>query len=528
MPLKPAVSPAARRTIKSAFDELERTITPEDSLGFGSMTLEHVKKVSLEIEVQLAARQSLRNMRRLTPLFTGLQHYAKVLDILCNGTPYLPWIWAPITLILQVASEYVEAFEQIIKGYSRIAESLGGFEMLGKAFSSKLDFQQTLAVFYADILQFHGRAYKLVRRSSEFVLSMAAKSYAKRNILVGWRILFLTSWGRFQRQFNDVLDNMKRHGELVDPEANAHSITEVRQMREDIKAWRDDSLAQVRQLNEKESSKQYDSIMAWLRADEADQIAIFDALSAEGARHAGTCSWALKNPKVKLWLQEKPDVSPLWIQGAPGSGKSVLACEIAKFMKSANMFLIQHFCSQRYSSSTMYDQILRSLLLQLLRDNDELVAHVYEDCVLGKQSPTVHALEKLLLKLLKIASNEPRKTRYIWILIDGLNECETRKQTNVVRLVNQITGKTPDRADTVCKVLIVSRKSAPITSRLRMHQTLSLYEERNSLKLAIRQYVSQRLQSDSLHQRLRGLCVGSKEIEDIGRVITNKADGTCS
>lgn len=168
MPLAPPTSTLARQTIKIAYNELDRTISLVDKRELQNTTLQHVQKVALEIENQLAARQSLRNMRRLMPLFQGLEHYSKVVDILCNGTPYLPWIWAPITLILRVASEHVEAFDRIIKGYSSIAESLKRFEILSNAFIRQPEFQQTVAVFYADILQFHKHAYKFVRRSGEF------------------------------------------------------------------------------------------------------------------------------------------------------------------------------------------------------------------------------------------------------------------------------------------------------------------------------------------------------------------------
>jgi len=103
--------------MRVAFEDLERTITPEDARPFHSITsVQQVRVAVLDIEKQLAARQLLRNMRRMAPLLNGLEHYAKVIDILCNGTPYLAWIWAPITLILRVSSEYIEAFEQIIKG----------------------------------------------------------------------------------------------------------------------------------------------------------------------------------------------------------------------------------------------------------------------------------------------------------------------------------------------------------------------------------------------------------------------------
>jgi hypothetical protein len=94
---------AAKRMIREAFEDLERAISPADSNDFGNATLESVQKAALDIENQLAARSSLRNMRRLMPLFSGLRHYSSAVEVLCNGTPYLPWIWAPIKLILKVS-----------------------------------------------------------------------------------------------------------------------------------------------------------------------------------------------------------------------------------------------------------------------------------------------------------------------------------------------------------------------------------------------------------------------------------------
>jgi hypothetical protein len=106
--------------MRVAFESLERTVTPADSRVFRSTTLQDVRIAALELENQLAARKVLRNMRRLAPLLDGLSHYSKVVDILCNGTPFLAWIWAPITLVLRVASDHTEAFEQIMKGYSKV------------------------------------------------------------------------------------------------------------------------------------------------------------------------------------------------------------------------------------------------------------------------------------------------------------------------------------------------------------------------------------------------------------------------
>jgi hypothetical protein len=167
--MAPTVSALAKETMRIAFEDLMRTINPADEEEMQSVTaIDQVREAALTIETQLAARQALRNMRRLAPFLHGLEHYSKAIDILCNGTPFLAWIWSPISLILRVASEYTEAFEHIIKGYSRIAKSLGRFEILGNAFPTNADFQQTLAVIYADVLQFHKHAYKFVRRSGTY------------------------------------------------------------------------------------------------------------------------------------------------------------------------------------------------------------------------------------------------------------------------------------------------------------------------------------------------------------------------
>ncbi|PHH86172.1 hypothetical protein CDD83_10628 [Cordyceps sp. RAO-2017] len=486
-----------------AFEELQRTITPADSRDFPNTTLQHVRQAVLDIENQMAARRSLRHLRRLMPLFNGLEHYAKVVDVLCNGTPYLPWVWAPITLVLRVASEYVEAFEQIIKGYSRIAGSLSRIEILSAAFRENRDFQQTLAVFYADILEFHKHAYQFVRRS-------------------GWKLLFLTSWGRFQRRFDGILEDMKRHESLVDLEANARHIADSRQAYQEIHTWRDEQLCDVVRFEEEQASNHYQSVVSWLKLDETDQLAIFESISAEGSRHPGTCSWVLKHPKVNLWLRRQPDVPMLRLQGVAGSGKSVISSQLVKFLGDGSL-VIHHFCTSAYASSLKYEEILKSLLSQLLRQDSELCAHVYKRCVLEKKPPTRLTLERLLQNLIGSKSNEPNRRAFIWVVLDGLNECEQSSQERAATLMNEISSASSSTEGTVCKVLISSRNSAMLTKRLRKRPVVSLTEEKDSLEAAIRQYTSLRL--ESMLQRLGQLNVGHGERQEIEDGIVSKADG---
>ena len=82
--------------IESAFSRFEKSVTPEDARSFHSTELRDVRHAAINIEKWQRQRGSLRNMRRIEPLLKGIEKYAKAVEVLCNGTPFLPWIWVSI------------------------------------------------------------------------------------------------------------------------------------------------------------------------------------------------------------------------------------------------------------------------------------------------------------------------------------------------------------------------------------------------------------------------------------------------
>jgi hypothetical protein len=102
MPLKTRISFEAQRTIETAFQGLKSAISHTDYTQLKDTTLGDVRLSIHKIEEYLSARGWVTNLKRLMPLITGLGHYATTIEVLCNGTPFLPWVWAPINLILKV------------------------------------------------------------------------------------------------------------------------------------------------------------------------------------------------------------------------------------------------------------------------------------------------------------------------------------------------------------------------------------------------------------------------------------------
>jgi hypothetical protein len=79
--------------IADAFEKLERSISEEDAHKFKSTELKDVWTAVREIDSKQRKRLSAQNLRRIEPLLRGIEKYAKVIEVLCNGTPFMPYVW---------------------------------------------------------------------------------------------------------------------------------------------------------------------------------------------------------------------------------------------------------------------------------------------------------------------------------------------------------------------------------------------------------------------------------------------------
>jgi hypothetical protein len=79
--------------IADAFEKLNRTISAEDAHKFASTDLEGVWNAVRDIQNIQRKRQSVQNLRRIEPFLKSLEKYSKVIEVLCNGTPFMPYAW---------------------------------------------------------------------------------------------------------------------------------------------------------------------------------------------------------------------------------------------------------------------------------------------------------------------------------------------------------------------------------------------------------------------------------------------------
>ncbi|KAI6777889.1 uncharacterized protein J7T54_001546 [Emericellopsis cladophorae] len=505
MPLSTRVSLPARRIIEAAFRDLEKVVSTEDRVGLENTTLEDVRDAAHLVQNQLAARQWGPNMWLLVPLFKGLEHYSKTIEVLCNGTPYLAWIWAPIKLILKVSSDCVEAFEKIIRAYSRIGECLLRFREFDRAFFDNTNVQQTLAIFYVDILKFHKEAYQFVRRSY-------------------WKVFFMNSWGRFERRFECIIEDLKIHEDLVDKTCNAINITEARKMREKIESWRQQSNEKLAKDEAQLTASQYRAIIGCLEFGEADQDEVFSSIASGAAETAGTSSWIFNQKKIRCWMRCNRESIFLLLNGCPGSGKSVLSAQIATFLRAGgHSQVVAHFCTYQYQTSCEYNRILHSILIQLIRSDTDLIAHVWDRLVLGQNAASSRTIEELIRELMGASPTAPSQTKYIHLILDGLDECEPKQQERILSILEKFVAAAERSGSTVCKVLVPGRAFRSGTKTTRNKHIVSLSDEKENINKAMSHYCDSQLAT--LRPKLLEMKITDADWQAMQQRIVVKADG---
>lgn len=139
--------------------------------------------------------------------------------------------------------------------------------------------------------------------------------------------MFDSLWKTFNLRFQGILENLRKHRDLIDAEANATSIVEA-------KAWRSTQLDLIRRLrvdraNEIDKAErerlasQTREAVAWFGANEGQED-IFAKISDACGSSDG--HWIFKESVIRSWLgQGGRDDSVIWLNGKPGAGESRLS-----------------------------------------------------------------------------------------------------------------------------------------------------------------------------------------------------------
>lgn len=185
----------------------------------------------------------------------------------------------------------------------------------------------------------------------------------------------------------------------------------------------------------------HDAIRRWISGGRVSRLDSQSDLNRHAAsRHAGTCQWIFQDPQYLQW-SESSDSASIWVNAAPGAGKSVLSACVVEKLKAAAITqhtnVIYFFC--RFDDPEKCEALsaLRAISLQALKlikhVPDELYEYYQDECV-GNDCyiSDISVAENVAAYLFK-------RIDYVSIILDGIDECRQSilLSESLIRLAGQ-------------------------------------------------------------------------------------------
>ncbi|KAI1109754.1 hypothetical protein F5Y14DRAFT_455694 [Nemania sp. NC0429] len=221
-------------------------------------------------------------------------------------------------------------------------------------------------------------------------------------------------------------------------------------------------------------------------------------------------------PNIASWLSYQSSSPFVWLRGSPGYGKSVIASQIFNFLSAQGSIVVSHFCTSAYASSMQYDEVLKSMLVQIIRNSGHMASYVYGHYV-RKRAASLPVLEQLSQIGAAALSDDLGHGRTVYVVIDGLDDLNVEKQKTFLSLLSRLSRDSLSRQNSALfKILVVARPTHLINECLRKRTVVSLSSEKDKLTEAIARYSEQR--SNAYRSRF-------SDSVSIARQVAGKADG---
>ena len=245
------------------------------------------------------------------------------------------------------------------------------------------------------------------------------------------RVHHRLKWPFSTTDTKDIIQTLQRHRQIINVALSADSLSHLK-----VCLSRQEDASQ-RIIDVQTTANKILDIVTKVRLDQTRREILefftkhtnprLDFETSKNLRHPQTGQWFTEGDDFKEW-QRTPG-SRIWISGIPGAGKSVLAgLIITECLQLSSLSdescSAYFFCTYRDKKTQLSKNILSSLASQIARQNEQafkILEGYYDDLKLDNDLPADPSANKLLEILSKMAACFDQ----VFIVVDGLDECET-------------------------------------------------------------------------------------------------------
>ncbi|KAL6362058.1 hypothetical protein LRP88_05541 [Fusarium phalaenopsidis] len=340
---------------------------------------------------------------RLASFLQTIEQFTPIVDTYIQSNPEIAaLVWGSVRLTFQLLANftsYFQSFVELLSGFGTLCSRFAEYQVI---FKDSPRLKTSICAFHSSVVNCCEKIVLVTRRPMKSQAWMAITQ-------------------SFQSEIRGYVDDIKSKAEIVRDDiqlAKAQSDSEEHQLQAKARQKAEESHGRISSLLTKARSEMRLIGEHGTRgtAEQRRRRLLKDLSShnytsafnnARNKRHLGTAEWAFNTDQFQNWFTgDGPAV--LHVTGKIGSGKTILASSIVEHLSS--------------------DTIIRSLIQQLLsvvpmETMNATLASEIADC-LQKAQDNFFSLDTLG-KLYETAS---KLTQDWFILIDGVDECESEQQ----------------------------------------------------------------------------------------------------
>ena len=240
-------------------------------------------------------------------------------------------------------------------------------------------------------------------------------------------------------------------------------------------------------------------------------------------RHKGSGHWFLESSAFTEWKTRRN--SFLWLHGIPGCGKTILSSAIIKDLNSilSSQPLLYFYFDFNDTGKQTLESMIRALISQLYykhiktsQQTSQRLDTLFSSCEDGRQQPTCRLLCEVFLHMIE-------QVKEVWLVLDALDECRTRKGPSTEGLLSWIREVLNSEQRNV-HLLVTSRPEQDIKSEIMRFAHIDdvIPIQSSLITNDIRAYVRARVREDNGLKRWRSQPEVQNKIET---KLMEKADG---
>ncbi|CAG8172663.1 unnamed protein product [Penicillium salamii] len=370
---------------------------------------------------------------RLSTFLGRVQEFANIVDTFVSSHPEIAaLVWGGVKTALLVVSNITSYFDKVTSLIMEVGKSCPTYQQFGQLYPGCVKLQSALCGYYAVIVCL---CIKIVEVSRRPLLQQTWSAIIKP----------------FEADFKDFIDDLAKAVREIEQQISLASKQDAKDAKKllELESRKNALARKSAAIFQRESKKAHDEerelrMKKSLKEAERLRISIRNNLStidhvkycnrARRQRVKGTAEWLLQEPLFLDWQNDK-ETAILWCPGTMGAGKTILMSHVVTHLhkqNTTNDVIAYYFCRADDVASLSARNIIGSLARQLL---DFQITHAKEESLqrLYDESDDLRTSEltDFMVPHLQI-------DKEYYLVIDGLDECETTEVRKVARSVAQL------------------------------------------------------------------------------------------